>query len=129
MLTQRWSQRRLRWSVFASDFRLAGVTGGVAQLLVVRRKRMSVPHKLRYRVFLFGLIAGGLSLAFWVFDYCVIFRPSWTATGVDRMVGFDAWFYYLSGHGLVFVALSVVGLWLACLMWLLPGSLLGGRHL
>ena len=35
-LTQRWSQRRLRLAVFASDFRLAEVTGGVAQLLVVR---------------------------------------------------------------------------------------------
>ena len=32
-LTQRWSQRRLRLSVSASDFRLAAVTGGVAQLL------------------------------------------------------------------------------------------------
>ena len=32
----RWSQRRLRLAVFASDFGLAEVTGGVAQLLSVR---------------------------------------------------------------------------------------------
>ena len=36
--TQRWSQRRLRRSVFAAGFGLAGVTGGVAQLLVVRSR-------------------------------------------------------------------------------------------
>ena len=35
-LTHHWSQRRLRRSVFASDFGLAEVTGGVAQFLVVR---------------------------------------------------------------------------------------------
>ena len=38
-LTQRWSQRRLRVAVFAAGFGLAGVTGGVAQLLVVRHHR------------------------------------------------------------------------------------------
>ena len=35
-LAQRWSQYRLRRSVFAAGFRFAAVTGGVAQLLVVR---------------------------------------------------------------------------------------------
>ena len=39
--TQRWSQRRLRRSVFAADFGLADVPGGVAQLLVVRAALMS----------------------------------------------------------------------------------------
>jgi hypothetical protein len=80
-------------------------------------------RSLRYRVFLLSLAVGSLSLVFWVFDYCVLFRPSWTPSGGDRFFGFDAWYHYLSGHGLLLVALSVLGLWLACLMWLLPGRL------
>ena len=39
-LTHHWSQRRLRRSVCAAVFGLAGVTGGVAQFLVVRPHHM-----------------------------------------------------------------------------------------
>ena len=79
--------------------------------------------QLRYRVFLIGLALGGASLGIWVFDYCALFRPSWSPSGADRIIAFDAWYYYLSGHGLFLVASSFFGLWLACLMWLLPGRL------
>ena len=50
-LTQRWSQRRLRRSVFAAGFWLAEVTGGVAQLLVVRPfMRQQTPDTLKVDV-------------------------------------------------------------------------------
>ena len=38
-LTHHWSQRRLRWSVYAAGFWLAEVAGAVAQFLVVRRQQ------------------------------------------------------------------------------------------
>jgi hypothetical protein len=85
-------------------------------------------RKLRYRVFLLSLAVGSLSLGIWVFDYCVLFGPSWSASGVDRLFGFDAWYHYLSERGLLFIAASVLGLWLAALMWLLPGRLSDGRN-
>jgi hypothetical protein len=79
---------------------------------------------IRYQVFLLSLAAGNLSLGLWVFDYCVLFLPSWTPDAADRLFGFGPWFNYLSsGAGLLLVATSIVGLWLACLMWLLPGRL------
>jgi len=77
---------------------------------------MRLLKTLRYLVFLLSLTVGSLSLAFVFFDYCVLFRPSWTPTAADRLFGFDAWFDYLSGHGWLFVASSIFGLWLACLM-------------
>ena len=54
-LTQRWSQRRLRLAVIASDFGLADVTGGVAQLLSVRPHRVSGFLLSRFRC---GAIVG-----------------------------------------------------------------------
>ena len=106
-----------------------GFGGPLIGPLSVRRKHMHALRKLPYRVFLLSLAVGNLSLSFWVFDYSVLFRPSWTPSGMDRLVGFDAWYYYLSGHGFLFVAISVLGLWLACLMWLLPGRLSDCRTL
>jgi hypothetical protein len=85
--------------------------------------------KLRYRVFLLGLAVGSLSLGLWVFDYFVLFLPSWTPTAADRLFGFPSWFDYLSGHGLFLVAASTIGLSLACLMWLLPGRISDCRDL
>jgi hypothetical protein len=90
---------------------------------------MGTLKKLRYRIFLMSLAVGSLSLGFWVFDYCVLFLPSWQPDAADRFFGFDAWFYYMSGHGLLLVSGSVLGLWLACLMWLLPGRLSECRKL
>ena len=89
---------------------------------------MRLAKFIRYRVFLVSLALGSLCLGLWVFEYVVLFAPSWTPDAADRLFGFDAWFNYLSGHGLFLVAGSVFGLWLAALMWLLPGSLLEGRE-
>jgi hypothetical protein len=90
---------------------------------------MHTLKKLRYRVFLASLAIGSLSLGLCVFDYCVFFLPAWTPDAADRLFGFTSWFNYLSGHGLLFVASSIFGLWLACLMWLLPGRLSDCRNL
>ena len=51
-LTQRWSQRRLRRSVSAADFRLADVSGGVAQLLSVRL----IEIFMRFKLFIFCIL-------------------------------------------------------------------------
>ncbi len=55
MLTQHWSQRQLRMAVFASDFWLAGVAGGVAQLLVVRPHSRFMKHT--HQIILAGLLS------------------------------------------------------------------------
>ena len=91
---------------------------------------MRMLKKLRYQVFLLSLGVGCVSLVVWVSDYCVFFRPSWKADTADRILGFGPWIDYLgSGRGLSLVGLSVLGLWLACLMWLLPGKLSDCREL
>ena len=88
---------------------------------------MRTLRKLRYRVFLWSLAVGSFSLGAWTFDYYVLFLPTWTPSLEDRLFG--SWFGYLSGHGLLFVASSIFGLWLAFLMWLLPGRLSDCRDL
>ena len=81
--------------------------------------------RIRYRVFLISLAIGGVCLAISVFDYYVLFKPFWRPNAADRLIGFDAWYYYLrTGSGLLLVAGSVMGLWLATLIWLLPGRLI-----
>jgi len=91
---------------------------------------MRLLKKLRYRVFLLSLAVGSMSLGLWVFDYCVVFRPSWSPSGADHLLGFGSWFNYLGTfRGLVLVAMSIFGLWAASLMWLIPGRLSDCRDL
>src|SRR3989442_13408487 len=96
------------------------ILGARSLIWNVKRRSMDTLKKLRYWVFTVSRAAGSSSLVLWLLDYLLRFRPSWMAGTADRLFGFGAFFHYLgNSYALFLVTCSVLGLWLACLMWLL----------
>jgi len=90
---------------------------------------MHMLKELRYCVFIVSRAVGGTSVVLWLLDYFLRFRPAWVAGTADQLFGFGPFFNYLSdSYALLLVTCSVLGLWLACLMWLLPGKLSDCRN-
>jgi hypothetical protein len=89
---------------------------------------MQTVKKVRYWVFVVGCAAGSTAFVIWLVDYFVRFRPEWVAGTADRLFGLGPFYCYLGGSCAFFlVSCSVIGLWLALLMVLLPGKLSGCR--
>ena len=85
---------------------------------------MALSKRIRYGIFVFGLTLGTVSLAVGLTDYVFFFLPAWRPADVDRLLGFGPWISYLATtFGLTFHGFVVAGVWLAGLMFLLPGRL------
>src|SRR6266478_3654397 len=76
---------------------------------------------LRYWLLLLSWNLGWIAAGLLVFDYFVSFQPNWRASSADRLLGFSPWCNYLStGHGLLLMMCSVLGLLVGALIWVLP---------